>query len=129
MAYYTDTYIAIHEKDEKRVLEIIEENPIPRPNEIIRKQGYEKKITVLFIFQDTRHEDELLQKLREEEIPFKVLSLGEEHDDNEEEYNNTEDTTPELDDFWFTFERRVSWASWETKYDYFIHEPKRGEEK
>lgn len=126
MAYHTDTYIAIHEKDEKRVLEIIEENPIPRPDEIIRKQGCEKKITVLFTFQNVKHEEELLGKLREEKISFKMLSLGEEYDDNKEEYNYTEDTTPELDDFWLIFERRASWA---TENDYVIHEPKRGKEK
>lgn len=121
MAYQYDFYLAINKENEKKLVDLIEENVLEEPKEIFRDQGYSKEITVLYFDLYNYDERDILRVLNAEEtIEYKALSLGEEDDDNEFYYNLTSENVY-LDEFWFTINRKAEWAN---EKDDFIHTPK-----
>lgn len=120
MAYQYDFYLAVNKENEKKVIEIIEEHSLEEPKETFKEQGFSKEITVFYFDLYNYDERDLITRLEETEIDYKALSLGEEDDDNEFYFNQTEEDVY-LDEFWFSINRKAEWGN---EKDDFIHTPK-----
>lgn len=108
MGYYLESFFAINDENMNKVEELLEEADIQLTDFFVN-QGYEENISVI-VFDGIKDDTERMIKriLEENEIDYKLLSIGEENDDVEWESIIANENT-ELWDFHFNLQRKAEW--------------------